>query len=70
MLIFYVVEKVADGDGGDAFVAHTPQLKYEDSQASAVGCGNSLNVPVARLRQHAKDALLLGNKPSGCHSDY
>ena len=69
MILFYVVEKVGDGDGGDAYVAHTPQL-YEDSQASAVGCGDSLAVAVERLRQHVQDALLWGNKPSGCHLDY
>ena len=70
MRTFYVVEKVADGDGGHAFVAHTPQLNYKDSQASAVGCGDSLEVAVERLRQHAQEALLWGNKPSGCHVDY
>ncbi len=70
MRIFYVVEKVGDGDGGDTYVAHTPQLEYKDSQAPAVGCGDSLIVALERLRQHAKVALFWGNKPSGSHSDY
>lgn len=70
MQIFYVVEKVGDGDGGDAYVAHTPQLLYEASQSSAVGCGDTYAVALARLRQHAEEALRYGNRPSGCHVDY
>ena len=70
MQIFYVVEKVGNGEGGDAYVAHTPQLMYEDSHSSAVGCGDTYAEAIDRLRQHAAEALQYGNKPSGCHVDY
>lgn len=70
MQIFYVVEKVGNGEGGDAYVAHTPQLIYEHSQSPAVGCGDTYAIALSRLRQHIKKAMWYGNKPSGCYVDY
>lgn len=64
MQIFYVVEKISDGDSRDTFAASIRQLLWKDSQASRVGCGDSLDVAVARLQRHAKEAMLHGHRPS------